>query len=243
MTADEFKSWRQRVGLTQAAAAAKFGVTRVTIQNWESRDAPIPGPAAAACDIFEMRLNQENPDYGPVTLVYSNGPMFIDPYGPRSIPLLQQELYPTNLGALVRVFELWGTETFHNPMVLQKSGEVLWNVVQLQRMAGGGDFDAPLGAAEVLRVLIAEDGEIAVEEWSTPGGKTVTGLVMKDADGNNLTVSTPRGYRSGKVVVPVAMVNYLTRRQFLSNATNEKSFRVTAEGAAWVTAAPAKIPT
>jgi DNA-binding XRE family transcriptional regulator len=33
----QFARWRAIMGLTQGAAAAKFGVTRATVVNWETR--------------------------------------------------------------------------------------------------------------------------------------------------------------------------------------------------------------
>jgi hypothetical protein len=42
---------------------------------------PIPQAVDMSCEIWEHRLKQENPNLGPVTLVYSDGPMFVNPYG------------------------------------------------------------------------------------------------------------------------------------------------------------------
>jgi hypothetical protein len=97
-----------------------------------------------SCKIWEARLKQENPDLGPVTLIYSDGPMFVDPYGPRRRgAMMQQEPYPTNTAALARVQQLWGREDFHNPFIIEKSGRPLWNVVELGRVVTGDDTGAP----------------------------------------------------------------------------------------------------
>jgi len=142
--AQGFKDWRERVGLTQQQVADKLNVTRTTIQNWEGAATPIPQAVDMSCEIWEGRLKQEDPNRGPVTLVYSDGPMFLDPYGPRRRPaMMRQEAYPTNTAALARVEQLWGRRDFHNPFIIEQSGEPLWNVVELGRVVDGQDAAAP----------------------------------------------------------------------------------------------------
>jgi hypothetical protein len=152
MNAKEICEWRERVGLTQEQAADKLGVTRTTVQNWESGATRIPTTVDSACEHLEHRLKQENPAVGPVTLVYADAPMWINPYGPRRRPaMMQQEPYPNNSAALGRVQHLWGREDFHNPFVIEQSistttGRTLWNVVELQRVITGRDPRAPTPA-------------------------------------------------------------------------------------------------
>ncbi len=151
MKASDFREWRQRVGLTQGEAAGKIGVTRGTIQNWESEATAIPPMVQASCQIWEDRLRQTRPDLGPVTLTYSDGPMYINPYGPRTrLAMMHQEPYPTNAAAVARVLALWGREDFHNPFIVDQSGNFLWNSVQLSRVAEGKDQDAPLWRKVVI---------------------------------------------------------------------------------------------
>src|SRR3974390_321176 len=95
MEAKNFKAWRERMALTQQQVADKFDVARATIQNWEIGATQIPRAVDMSCEIWEARLRQENPNLGPVTLIYSDGPMFVSPYGPRARPaMMQQEPYP-----------------------------------------------------------------------------------------------------------------------------------------------------
>ena len=144
MNGQEFKLWRERVGLTQQQVAGRLSVTRTTIQNWESGATSVPRAVDMSCDIWEARLKQENPDLGPVTLVYSDGPMFVNPYGPRRRPaMMQQESYATNAWALARVQQLWGRDDFHNPFIIEESGKPLWNVVELGQVIDGSDTGAP----------------------------------------------------------------------------------------------------
>jgi len=153
MNAEEFKAWRERVGLTQQQVADKLKVTRTTIQNWEGDVTPIPQAVDMSCETWESRLKQENPDFGPVTLVYSDGPMFVNPYGPRRrLAMMQQEPYPTNTAALARVQQLWGRDDFHNAFIIEESGKPLWNVVELGRVVNGDDTSAPT-LVNLLRVI------------------------------------------------------------------------------------------
>lgn len=144
MNANDFGLWRQQMDITQDRAAAIFGVTRTTIQNWESGSSQIPGAVDAGCEVWGNRLRQENPNIGPVTLIYSNGSMFINPYGPRRAPaMMQQEPYLTTAGALARVQQLWGREDFCNPFIIDETRKPLWNIVELEQAVTGADSGAP----------------------------------------------------------------------------------------------------
>lgn len=144
MDAKEFATWRQQVGITQEELANRWArVTRTTIQNWESGATPIPEAAATACQIWERRSKQENPNLGPVTLIYADGPMFVDAYRPGRLSMLKQEPYATNASALARVLELWEHDDFCNPFIIEKSGADLWNGAELRRVAIREDSNAP----------------------------------------------------------------------------------------------------
>jgi hypothetical protein len=132
MRGSEFLEWRKRLRLTQTEAGQKFGVTRTTIQNWESEATPIPVLVEGGCQVWEREF-KKRADFGPVTLIYSDGPMFVNPYGPNRLAMMQRELYQTNGDALERIYDLWGREDFHNPLIMEESGEIVWNVVELSR--------------------------------------------------------------------------------------------------------------
>jgi transcriptional regulator with XRE-family HTH domain len=132
MRGEELLEWRKRLGLTQAEVGQKFGVSRATIQNWESESTPIPGAIETGCQIWEKAF-KKRPDFGPVTLIYSDAPMFVNPYGPNRLAMMHRELYVTNADALERIYDLWGREEFHSPLIMEESGEIVWNVVELSR--------------------------------------------------------------------------------------------------------------
>jgi hypothetical protein len=143
MLAAEFKSWRERLGQTQQQIADRLDVSRTTIQNWES-STPIPQSVEMSCKVWEHRIRQEDPGLGPLTLIYSDGPMFIDPYGPRRRPaMMQQEPHPTNAAVLARVQQLAGNANFHNPFVIASDHSPVWNAPELARVISGEDKGAP----------------------------------------------------------------------------------------------------
>jgi hypothetical protein len=144
MTKEQFRAWRERFGLTQGDIAKRFGVSRNTIQNWESGATSMPNTIGDACTVWEDRLKKEIAQLGPVTLCYADGPMWIDPYGPRrKLASVELEPYPTNSAALARVRMIWGQSNVHGPFITEKSGSPLWNQVELARVVDGSDRGAP----------------------------------------------------------------------------------------------------
>jgi hypothetical protein len=141
MDADQFGAWRRRMKLTQQQLADKFGVTRTTIQNWESGTTGIPSTLDAACEVWEERIHQEDPKFGPVTLVWADGPMFVTPGRP--VATMHQQGFATNAEALGRVMKMWGQPDFHTPFIMDRIGKPLWNRVELTRVVDGNDKDAP----------------------------------------------------------------------------------------------------
>ncbi len=163
MTKQEFREWREQFGLTQDEIAKRFGVSRNTVQNWEYGPSALPGTLGDACTVWENRLKKEVAEIGPVTLCYADGPMFIDPYGPRGrAAMLQQEPYPTNAAALARVRILWRKPGFCSPFIMEKAGTILWNQVELMRVVDGSDKGAPTVRNTIAKVAayVAENSHI-----------------------------------------------------------------------------------
>jgi DNA-binding XRE family transcriptional regulator len=52
----DLKAWRERLGLTQEAAASVLGVHRVTIARWESGVCKMPHLIGMACLNYEQLL-------------------------------------------------------------------------------------------------------------------------------------------------------------------------------------------
>ena len=93
--------------------------------------------------MFGDRLKKEQADYGPLTLIYADGPMFLDPYRPGKIATLHREGYPTNAAALARVQQIWGRGGFDGPFIIDSDNAPLWNTVELARVVDGTDKGAP----------------------------------------------------------------------------------------------------
>ena len=123
---------------------SELGVSRNTIQNWENGATALPSTINEVCAVWEDRLKKETAEIGPVTLCYSDAPMWVDAYRPRNrLPMLQLEPYPTNAAALARVMMIWGKDDVHGPFIMEKSGGPLWNQVELARVVDGADNGAP----------------------------------------------------------------------------------------------------
>jgi hypothetical protein len=113
------------------------------VRNWESGFTPIYTALELLWEVWEPRFRQEDPEFGPLTLIYTDGPMFIDPQGPRPLVTMQREPFLTNAAALARACALWGSDRFNGPLILQPSGDILWNSVELARVVNGLDTGAP----------------------------------------------------------------------------------------------------
>jgi transcriptional regulator with XRE-family HTH domain len=59
MNGEEFRAWRQRLGLTQLQAASRLGVTQRTIAAWEGDTTPISRQTELAIWAVERRIGLE----------------------------------------------------------------------------------------------------------------------------------------------------------------------------------------
>src|SRR5258705_10164438 len=70
----DFKKWRKKLAINQVAAGEMLGLSRGAVQYWESDLRPVPRAVELACQELLRRWKQR-PEYGPVTLLYSDGPV------------------------------------------------------------------------------------------------------------------------------------------------------------------------
>ena len=153
MNATEFRRWRESFGLTQLDVSKRIGVSRSTIQNWETEATALPSMIEDVCAIWTDRLKKEQADLGPVTLCYTDGPMWVDVFRPRhKLATMQTEPYATNSAAIARVRKIFGREDVHGPFIMEKTGGALWNQVELARVVDGSDKGAPTVRNTITRL-------------------------------------------------------------------------------------------
>jgi transcriptional regulator with XRE-family HTH domain len=117
---------------TQIEAGSKLGVDRSTIQNWERGFTPVPESVALACQVLTRNWKQR-PDFGPVTLVYSNEQIWPEPDHPTRTIFLQCHLCANNEVAIRQSLQLRKSPRFHNPLVIEIGGGIIWSTAELLR--------------------------------------------------------------------------------------------------------------
>jgi transcriptional regulator with XRE-family HTH domain len=160
MTPVEFRERRERYGLTQGEIAKCFGVTRNTVQNWENSTTGLPTTIDLAFTAWEDRFKKE-----------TAGPVWVDAYRPRNrAPSLRQEPYPTNSAALARIKMIWADADVHRPFIMEESGGLLWNNVELARVVDGSDNGAPTVRNTIRRLAnyILENSSVFVRGVKMP---------------------------------------------------------------------------
>ena len=130
MDAWDLKKWRKKLGYNQFEAAEQLGVGRASIQNWEQELWPIPRITELACQEI-LRLWKQRPDFGPVLLVYPDGPIWQRSEGPYDISILQCELHANNEIAMQHVYRLREDPYFINPFIIERTGEIIWTTSDL----------------------------------------------------------------------------------------------------------------
>ena len=130
-----FKKWRRELGYTQLEAGEKLGLSRGTVQYWESEIRPVPLAVELACQELQ-RLWKRRPEFGPVTLIYANytdDPMSLEPSASVGSMLVRSERHPNNESALKSAARPSETMTFFIPFILDDDGNVIWSGPELLR--------------------------------------------------------------------------------------------------------------
>jgi DNA-binding XRE family transcriptional regulator len=127
----DFKKWRKKLGINQVAAGEMLGVSRGAVQDWESEIRPVPLAVELACQELLRRWKQR-PEFGPVTLLYAEGPMSQMDSLPSGDLVLRCEPHPDNQSALGRVVRLRETVNLFMPLIVEGDGTVIWSSLELQ---------------------------------------------------------------------------------------------------------------
>ena len=98
----DFKKWRKKLGINQVEAGEILGLSRGAVQYWESDLRPVPRAVELACQELLRRWKQRT-EFGPVTLLYSDGPVYEVDSRPSGDLVLRCEPHPDNESALGRV--------------------------------------------------------------------------------------------------------------------------------------------
>jgi transcriptional regulator with XRE-family HTH domain len=151
MRPDEFKRWRLDLRATQASIAQLFGVSRVTIQNWEHGKTRIPEAAESLWLRQALRWRQR-PEHGPVVLEYYVGPKNV-----LNAATVGQREFPTNESALRYARDLVAQPELHFIGISDLDGEPIWfgdqvrTEVQLLERREGRRTRSPEEAAAMRR--------------------------------------------------------------------------------------------
>ncbi|OCX25953.1 hypothetical protein QU42_36780 (plasmid) [Bradyrhizobium sp. UASWS1016] len=121
----DFKKWRKKLGLNQVMAGEMLGLSRGAVQYWESDLRPVPRAVELACQELLRRWKQR-PEYGPVTLLYSDGPVSEADSRPAGDLVLRCEPHPDNESALGRVVRLSETLNLFMPLIVDDDGTAVW---------------------------------------------------------------------------------------------------------------------
>ena len=128
----DFKKWRKKLGINQVEAGEILGLSRGAVQYWESEIRPVPRAVELACQELLRRWKQR-PEFGPVTLLYADGPVSqVDslPYGDL---VLRCEPHLDNESALARVVRLRETVNLFMPLIVEDDGTVIWSGPELSQ--------------------------------------------------------------------------------------------------------------
>ncbi len=127
----DFKKWRKKLGINQFAAGEMLGLSRGAVQDWESEIRPVPRAVELACQELLRRWKQR-PEFGPVTLLYAEGPISRVDSLPSGDLVLRCEPHPNNESALGRVVRLRETVNLFMPFIVEGDGTVVWSSLELQ---------------------------------------------------------------------------------------------------------------
>lgn len=153
----DFKKWRKKLGYTQAEAGEKLDLSRAAIQYWEAEIRPVPLAVELACRELLRRWKQR-PEFGPVTLLYADDPIWQQVSPPCGVLLLRSERHPNNESAMKRAIWLRETMTLVTPLIVEDDGNVVWSGPELLRECDAWKENKSGDKASASFGLIEENG-------------------------------------------------------------------------------------
>ena len=128
----EFKKWRKKIGYTQVEAGEKLGLSRAAVQLWENEIRPVPLTVELACQEL-WRHWKQRPEFGPVTLLYADDPIWQTASPPDGVLLLQSERHPNNESAIRSAVRPRETMTLFVAFIIEDDGNVIRSGPELLR--------------------------------------------------------------------------------------------------------------
>jgi hypothetical protein len=198
MTPVDFYAWRKSYGLTQESAAEQFRVSGTTIESWESGQTAIPSAVDDLCEIWGRRFRQLDPGYGPLTLVYFDGPVAGATDHHR---MAHREPCISNAAALARVAVLSETQLLFEPQILERREpdgpeDILWSLGEIDDVLAEKDTEAPT-VPNLLRA-------IALEVSKSPVSPRL---------GQNLLTEEEKASRTAKLEAEVEKLTQIAARE------------------------------
>jgi transcriptional regulator with XRE-family HTH domain len=126
----DLKKWRKNHGFNQFEAAAKLGTNRSGLQDWEREVRPIWRSIELACEEI-TRQEWRRPDFGPVILVCTDGPILQVCNDPYHVKLLCCEQYPNNEAAINAAIRAEIDLALGDALILANDGSVIWESDEL----------------------------------------------------------------------------------------------------------------
>src|SRR5260221_5701396 len=152
----DFKKWRKKLGYTQAEAGERLGYGRVDVQYWEA-ESPVRMAVELACRELLRRWKQR-PDFGPVTLLYADDPVWQQASPPCGVLLLRSERHPNNENAIKRAVWLRETMTLIAPALVEDDRNVVWSGPALMSTCDGRKERKSGDKTSASFGLLEEDG-------------------------------------------------------------------------------------
>jgi DNA-binding XRE family transcriptional regulator len=156
-TAVDFKKWRKKLGYTQPEAGESLGLSRAAVQYWEAELRPVPLAVELACRELLRRWKQR-PEFGPVTLLYADDPIWQEASPPCGVLLLQCERHPNNESAVKRAVWLRKTKILVTPLIVEDDGNVVWSGPDLLRECDAWKESKSVDKTSASFGFIEEDG-------------------------------------------------------------------------------------
>lgn len=133
MIGTDFRTWRNELKLTQEAAGNRFGVSRFTVQKWESGQLEIPSYVKHLAMWITREIKQRQDDF-PVQLAYATEEPWLKEGRPLSMIVLED--FPNNTAMLRHVHQLIRSGTaLHLASVIEKGKPEIsiWNREELHK--------------------------------------------------------------------------------------------------------------